>query len=33
MMIDLVAVKPEKRVVHVFRFGYGGPESELEYKY
>lgn len=33
MMIDLVAVKPAKRIVHVFRFGYGGPESELEYAY
>lgn len=33
MMIDLVAVKPEKRIVHVFRIGLGGPESELEYTY
>ena len=33
MMIDLVAVKPEKRQVHVFRIGFGGPESELEYVY
>jgi len=33
MMIDLVAVKPEKRQVHVFRFGCGGPESELAYVY
>jgi len=33
MMIDLVAIKPEKRLVHVFRFGCGGPKSELEYGY
>ena len=33
MMIDLVAVKPEKRQVHVFRFGFGGADSELEYVY
>ena len=33
MMIDLVAVKPERRQVHVFRIGFGGPESELEYAY
>lgn len=33
MMLDLVAVKPEKRQVHVFRIGFGGPESELEYVY
>ena len=33
MMIDLVAIKPEKRQVHVFRIGFGGPESELEYVY
>ena len=33
MMVDLVAVKPLKREVHVFRFGFGGPESELEYGY
>lgn len=33
MMIDLVAVKTAKRQVHVFRFGWGGPESELEYAY
>lgn len=33
MMLDLVAVKPAKRQVHVFRFGWGGPESEREYAY
>lgn len=33
MMIDLVAVKPGKRLVHVFRIGFGGSESELEYAY
>ena len=33
MMIDLVAVKPLTREVHVFRFGCGGPKSELEYVY
>lgn len=33
MMVDLVAIKPEKRQVHVFRIGFGGPESELEYVY
>lgn len=33
MMIDLVAVKPLRREVHVFRFGFGGPGSELEYAY
>ena len=33
MMIDLVAVKPLKRSVHVFRFGFGGEKSELEYVY
>lgn len=33
MMIDLVAVKPAERRVHVFRFGRGGDESELEYVY
>ena len=33
MMIDLVSVKPSKRVVHVFRFGCGGPKSELEFTY
>lgn len=33
MMIDLVAVKPLKQQVHIFRFGCGGPQSELEYVY
>ena len=33
MMIDLVAVKPAIRRVHVFRFGRGGDESELDYAY
>ena len=33
MMIDLVAVKPAKRAVHVFRFGCGGPKSELAFTY
>ena len=33
MMIDLVAIKPAKGLVHVFRFGCGGPASELEYTY
>ena len=33
MMIDLVAVKPLAREVHVFRFGCGGPKSELGYVY
>lgn len=33
MLIDLVAIKPTRRVVHVFRFGIGGEESELEYEY
>lgn len=33
MMIDLVAVKPTRRLVHIFRFGCGGPKSELEYTY
>lgn len=33
MMIDLVAVKPGKRKVRVFRFGFGGADSELEYVY
>lgn len=33
MMIDLVAIKPLRREVHVFRFGFGGPRSELEYTY
>lgn len=33
MMLDLVAVKPAKRQVHVFRFGCGGAESELDYVY
>ena len=33
MMLDLVAVKLAKRRVHVFRFGCGGPKSELEYAY
>jgi len=33
MMIDLVAIKPAKGLVHVFRFGCGGPKSELEYAY
>lgn len=33
MMVDLVAVKPEKKEVRIFRFGCGGPKSELEYSY
>ena len=33
MMIDLLAVKPAKRLVHVFRFGTGGERSELEFAY
>lgn len=33
MMLDLVAIKPATRAVHVFRFGCGGPKSELEYAY
>lgn len=33
MMLDLVAIKPSTRTVHVFRFGCGGPKSELEYEY
>lgn len=33
MLIDLVAVKPSERLVHVFRFGVGGAESDLEYSY
>lgn len=33
MMIDLVAIKPALGAVHVFRFGCGGPASELEYTY
>ena len=33
MMIDLVAVKPALRQVHVFRFGCGGPRSEQEYTF
>lgn len=36
MLIDLVAIKPERRLVHVFRFGFTGgrtPFTELEYEY
>ncbi|MGN0852980.1 MAG: metallophosphoesterase family protein [Kiritimatiellia bacterium] len=33
MMLDLVAVKPAQRRVHVFRLGCGGEKSELEYVY
>lgn len=33
MMIDLVAVKYRTREVAVFRFGCGGPKSELRYCY
>lgn len=36
MLIDLVAIKPAKRLVHVFRFGFTGshtPFKELEYTY
>lgn len=33
MMIDLLAIKPTRRIAHVFRFGTGGKESELDFAY
>lgn len=33
VLLDLVAVKPAKRQVHVFRCGLGGVASDLEYVY
>ena len=33
ILLDLVAIKPTKRQVHVFRCGLGGLASDLEYTY
>ena len=33
ILLDLVAIKPAKRQVHVFRCGLGGPACDLEYAY
>lgn len=33
MMIDLLAVKPSRRIAHIFRFGTGGEQSELDFAY
>ena len=33
ILLDLVAIKPAKRQVHVFRCGLGGPACDLAYEY